>query len=65
MDTTTAKCPRCGSEDVLPIVYGYPGPELFEESLAGQVRLGGCMVGPDSPEFHCEVCDHEWRVSPE
>ena len=65
METTATRCPRCGSEDVLPIVYGYPGPDLVEESIAGKVKLGGCLVGPDSPEFHCEACAHEWRVSPE
>ena len=64
METTATRCPRCGSEDVLPIVYGYPGPELDEESLAGRVVLGGCLVGPDSPEFHCKVCEHDWRTSP-
>ena len=64
MDTTTAKCPRCGSEDVLPIVYGYPSRELFEESLAGRVKLGGCVVWPGVPEFHCKACEHEWSAAP-
>ena len=64
METTATRCPRCGSEDVLPIVYGYPGPELAEESIAGKVKLGGCLVGPDSPEFYCKACRHEWRTSP-
>ena len=51
-------CPRCGEEIVpQPIVYGYPSAEVFRESEAGRVRLGGCMVGPESPEYACPACD--------
>jgi hypothetical protein len=57
------KCPRCSSDEVLPIVYGLPGPELTEESLAGRVALGGCMVWPEAPDFRCVVCGHEWRAN--
>ncbi len=59
METNTT-CPRCGSQAVLPIVYGYPGPELTEESIAGEVALGGCMVGPDSPDRLCRNCSYRW-----
>jgi hypothetical protein len=57
METSTT-CPRCGSQDVVQIVYGMPGPELVEESAAGRVALGGCMVGPDSPDSLCQNCRH-------
>jgi hypothetical protein len=60
METTTTICPRCGSRDVLPIVYGLPGPELTEESIAGRVALGGCLVGPESPDRMCQNCRHKW-----
>lgn len=55
------KCPRCGSEDIVPIVYGYPGPELVKESEAGKVRLGGCIVSEDNPTHACKRCGHRWR----
>jgi hypothetical protein len=55
------RCPRCQSDAVLPIVYGLPSPAMVEASAAGQVALGGCMVTPESPDWQCEVCDHEWR----
>jgi hypothetical protein len=35
------RCPRSHSDEVLPIVYGLPGPEMVEESAAGRVVLGG------------------------
>ena len=55
------KCPRCHSEEVLPIAYGMPGPELVEESAAGRVALGGCMVWPEAPDCLCVKCGHDWR----
>jgi transposase-like protein len=58
-------CPRCGSSGagVVPILYGLPGEELFAGSVAGEVELGGCCVGPRDPEWHCKACGHDWRVS--
>jgi len=59
--TTPKTCPRCSSEDTVPIVYGYPGPKLTEPSIRGEVVLGGCMVWPDAPDYTCKNCGHEWR----
>jgi hypothetical protein len=56
-------CPRCDSADVVPIVYGLPGEGLLAGSVAGEVRLGGCCVGPRDPEFHCKACGNDWRES--
>jgi hypothetical protein len=58
-------CPRCGSSgaDVVPIAYGLPGERLMAGSVAGEVELGGCCVGPRDPEFHCQACGNSWRVS--
>jgi predicted RNA-binding Zn-ribbon protein involved in translation (DUF1610 family) len=51
-------CPRCGEEIIpTPIRYGYPSVDMFLEAEAGSIRLGGCMVGPESPEFACPACD--------
>jgi hypothetical protein len=59
--TTTGlpPCPECGASDPVRIVYGYPSPETFAASERGEVRLGGCVVGPESPEFACRACDAE------
>ena len=64
MQASAAKCPRCGSKDVLPIIYGLQDPEQDVELRVGRVKLGGCLVGPDSPELYCKACRHEWRTSP-
>ena len=57
---TNTTCPRCGAQDVLPIVYGYPGPELTEASMAGKVALGGCVLGSNPPDRLCQSCRHRW-----
>jgi hypothetical protein len=54
-------CLRCHSDEVVPIIYGVPGPELFEESRAGRVALGVSVVWPEAPEWRCAACGYEWR----
>ncbi len=54
------KCPKCGCENVAAIVFGYPSPEMFEESNSGKVVLGGCCVTEEDPEWHCNDCENEW-----
>ena len=48
--------PRCCDKPMTPIVYGMPGPELLEESLDGEVELGGCLISEDAPMFRCLRC---------
>jgi hypothetical protein len=55
------RCPRCGAEDVVKIVYGLPTRVTMEDLYAGKVALGGCMISPDSPDYVCDSCGHEWR----
>ena len=54
-------CPRCGSEGTFPIAYGVPTFEMVEETLAGRVEWGGCVAWPESPEWGCLACGHDWR----
>ena len=43
----TYKCPKCYSTDIVNIVYGYPDPELMEDSALRKVELGGCVIEED------------------
>lgn len=52
-------CPRCGNE-LLPIVYGMPGPEMLEKAERGEIYLGGCVITPDDPKYYCDACDREF-----
>lgn len=54
------RCPTCGSRGVL-IVYGMPGPDLFEAAERGELLLGGCVVTDDNPTHGC-AAGHEWKV---
>jgi len=57
----TPLCPKCRSkENVIPIVYGLPGPELQEKAKRGEVILGGCVVTGNEPHWYCKVCKQRW-----
>jgi hypothetical protein len=56
------KCPECGSEDTVEIVYGYPTHELSEESEPGEVVPGRCCINEDSPDRECRACGHTWQA---
>lgn len=54
-------CPQCRkSSHVIPIVYGLPGKALMDESAQGKVKLGGCIVSDQNPQWHCKSCDKDW-----
>lgn len=53
-------CPNCGSTDTVPIIYGLPAEEAFEEEREGKVVLGGCIIFENSPKWHCKSCGYEW-----
>lgn len=52
-------CPHCGSDWVMPIVYGLPGDELLEMATQGYVALGGCTVDGSESMWSCNCCHHE------
>jgi hypothetical protein len=56
--TPGALCPRCGTPTGRPILYGLPGPDVFEAERAGEIdiELGGCMVMGEDPRFRCRTC---------
>jgi len=54
-------CPECGSHDVVPIIYGLPGPELETRAVMGEVMLGGCVVFDSAPDLYCKSCSASWR----
>ncbi len=53
-------CPGCGKEDSIPLVYGLPGFDLFQQAERGNVALGGCMVPGEEPVLSCRSCGREW-----
>ena len=51
------QCPKCGSKNSVKFVYGMPSYELFEEAQAGKVKLGGCVITEDNPDYCCKDCE--------
>ena len=55
------KCPNCSSaESVIPIRYGMPGPGMQQKYYEGEIKLGGCMVAMDNPNWHCKKCELDY-----
>ena len=59
------KCPKCKSENIIPIVWGYPTQELLDDDEAGRVISYGDLIPPNPPDSHCKSCGHEWMNNPE
>lgn len=52
-------CPECKGK-LLDIVYGMPGPELFEKAEKQEVYLGGCCIDENNPKYFCPKCHREY-----
>ncbi|MAG92507.1 MAG: hypothetical protein CMJ48_01975 [Planctomycetaceae bacterium] len=63
MNPERPTCPECGASHVARFCYGFPNfsEELRRELDAKRVTLGGCCIGGDDPQWHCNECQHEWR----
>ena len=53
-------CPRCGSEKVLPILYGITTEKGQEAIRNGEYVSGGCMVG--RANYACASCKQRFYV---
>jgi len=59
-DGSGIRCPQCGTEGVIPILYGMPAAMTIAAEQEGKLKLGGIMMLEDSPDWHCIGCGHEW-----
>ena len=58
----SSKCPNCGEQQLVPIVYGFPSDLTMQLLQKGVVELGGCIISGDDPSFRCQSCHHDvWR----
>jgi len=55
-------CPKCGSTQVIKIIYGYPGRDLGDAEERGEIKLGGCCISDDNPTHYCKDCKSEFRL---
>ena len=55
------KCPKCSKGSIVPIRYGMPGNDMWEEKERGEIILGGCVIEERAPDHHCNDCQYEWE----
>ena len=58
----TAVCPICKKNKGIRILFGLPTKEAMNESDQDKFYLGGCVVMKEHADYHCTVCDSEWRA---
>ena len=53
------KCPKCGSDKVIPIVYGDidGSPEVMQQIKNEEIEPGGCCIDEESPKWKCRNCE--------
>lgn len=51
-----SRCPECGRAAIVPVVYGYPSPEMFDAAARDEISLGGCIAYSESPTWRCTGC---------
>lgn len=56
------RCPRCGQRGLVPIAYGFPSPEMWDQERLGQVVLGGCVISGHDPTHTCVECRSQVRI---
>ena len=54
------RCPTCGSDRVVPILYGFPFGEMQEAADRGEAVLGGCIMSGHDPMKACLRCKTEF-----
>ncbi len=57
----SSTCPYCNKSDqIIPIVYGYPSEGLFKKAEKGEVKLGGCVISDCDPHRYCKRDEKEF-----
>jgi hypothetical protein len=64
MNAEYPPCPECGAADPLPIVFGYPSPEMCEAAERKQIQLGGCVIDENTRSWECRSCRHRYDSPP-
>jgi hypothetical protein len=63
IDEKPGRCPKCGSDKVVPIVYGNTTFEMAKRAKAGEIHIGGEGIESNGSKWHCNDCGHQWGGS--
>ena len=53
-------CPKCKSNMIIDIIYGFPSDELINDASKNKVELGGCVIEPNNHKYKCKSCGNEF-----
>ena len=62
VENSPAECSLCRGKVFGSYLYGliYPDEELFAQIERGEVRLRGCVIEFDDPQWFCRNCDTDY-----
>ncbi|AQQ72559.1 hypothetical protein SMSP2_02949 [Limihaloglobus sulfuriphilus] len=60
LEDKLSRCPKCGSENVVPIVYGRTTFEMAKQEKAGEIHIGGESIENDGSKWYCNDCGYKW-----
>ena len=52
-------CLGCGFRSKIRVVYGLPGPDLFEKARQGELAFGGCNPEKPPGPWLCDACEQD------
>lgn len=70
VETQDVVCPKCGSLDIIPVLYGYinesddsdeSDKRLLRLEQEGKISCPGCDAS-DEYNLECKTCHHRWEL---
>ena len=55
-------CPKCKSENIIPILFGYPSKEAIGAAESGELILGGCEMPRKKVNAYCKNCERRFLI---
>ena len=53
--TTNGRCPLNHTDNIIPIVYGFPGKKMMRRADKGKIWLAGCVITYCDPKWYCKT----------
>ena len=54
-------CPKCKSNMIIDIVYGFPTKKMLEKASCNKISLGGVDYSENKLEHKCKSCGYEFK----
>ena len=54
-------CPKCKSNIIIDIVYGFPSRKMCDDATSNKINLGVSVKELKSPDYKCKSCGYEFR----